>query len=317
MGLDKIFADFLVAAHDAGTRFDRVITLGRLHNHLAQDVGVRDLSSPVVSDLYANSFFKCVLQARALDVLDYSDYQGANVIHDLNEPIKAHLVEQYDAAIDGGTLEHVFDYPTALRNLLSLSKIGGSLFLFTPANNLFGHGFYQFSPDLFYRIFSEQNGCRLQKMALAESFFVDVERGFKKRVYQVLDPQVKGMRSILVNAYPAMLLVQAIKTDRTPPKLRALQSDYVAIWNKKPAKKIMQPSAYSLSDFIKGLFSALVAVFPRPAQRYLRSRYEAIRFYSIKRHPCFAPAPPEYFASDWLIQRSAENQAIDQRRHPQ
>ena len=36
--------------------------------------------------------------------------------------------------------------------------VGGSIFVNTPANNMMGHGFYQFSPELMYRIFAEANG---------------------------------------------------------------------------------------------------------------------------------------------------------------
>jgi 2-polyprenyl-3-methyl-5-hydroxy-6-metoxy-1,4-benzoquinol methylase len=55
---------------------------------------------------------------------------------------------------DGGTLEHIFDYPTAIKNCMKMVKPGGHLLLTTPANNWFGHGFYQFSPELFYSFVS-------------------------------------------------------------------------------------------------------------------------------------------------------------------
>ena len=174
MALVKEFADFLVASHRQGTSFGKSITLGRQSNMLSLDDALKLSASPVVTDHFVDTFFHAVLGAHTLDALDYSNYQGANIIHDLNTPLPFELREQYDAVIDGGTLEHVFDFPTALKNLMSLLKPGGSLFLFTPANNLFGHGFYQFSPELFYSVLAPHNGFRIIKMAIVESYYADV-----------------------------------------------------------------------------------------------------------------------------------------------
>jgi hypothetical protein len=45
-----------------------------------------------------------------------------------------------------------FNFPVALANAMKMAKIGGHFAARTPANNQCGHGFYQFSPGLFYRI---------------------------------------------------------------------------------------------------------------------------------------------------------------------
>jgi hypothetical protein len=39
---------------------------------------------------------------------------------------------------------------------------------------LFGHGFYQFSPELFYSVLAPHNGFRIIKMAIVESYYADV-----------------------------------------------------------------------------------------------------------------------------------------------
>ncbi|MCA1572803.1 MAG: hypothetical protein LC798_21415 [Chloroflexi bacterium] len=41
--------------------------------------------------------------------------------------------------LDGGTLEHVFDYPTALRGALDAVRLGGHFIAVTPANGWCGH----------------------------------------------------------------------------------------------------------------------------------------------------------------------------------
>ena len=48
--------------------------------------------------------------------MDASAFEGANFVHDLNNPIPEELHCKYDAVVDGGTLEHVFNVPVAFAN---------------------------------------------------------------------------------------------------------------------------------------------------------------------------------------------------------
>jgi SAM-dependent methyltransferase len=91
---------------------------------------------------YADPLFEA-LGATQVDALDNSDFEGAKFIHDFSEPIPSEWKEQFDVVFDGGTLEHVFNFPAALRNAMELLRPGGRLFIHTCANNLCGHGFYQ------------------------------------------------------------------------------------------------------------------------------------------------------------------------------
>ena len=69
-----------------------------------------------------------------------------------------HLKNKYTLVIDGGCLEHIFNFPVAIKNCMEMLQEGGHFIGITPANNLMGHGFYQFSPELYFRIFSKENG---------------------------------------------------------------------------------------------------------------------------------------------------------------
>src|SRR5262249_30321510 len=83
--------------------------------------------------------------------LDYSDFEGAGIIHALNSSeLPKELYERFDVIIDHGTIEHVFHIPNALLNLFRMLKIGGRLIHSSPTSNLVDHGFYMFSPTLFY-----------------------------------------------------------------------------------------------------------------------------------------------------------------------
>ena len=67
---------------------------------------------------------------------------------------------------------------------MKMVKSGGSLFITTVANNLCGHGFYQFSPELDVRIFTAENGFELGKVALYGAVFRDIELSAKRRAYE-------------------------------------------------------------------------------------------------------------------------------------
>lgn len=91
-----------------------------------------------------------------IHILDYSDYEGADIVFDLNSQPEDALWDgnQFDLVYESGTLEHVFSLPNALGNLCRAVKTGGYIMLDCPANNFVDHGFYQFSPTLFYDFFS-------------------------------------------------------------------------------------------------------------------------------------------------------------------
>ena len=111
-------------------------------------------------------------------------------------------------------------------------EVGGHFFAHTMANNFLGHGFYQFSPELFYRVFSPENGFRVRRIVAFES-----QIG-RPRWYEPADPKTIGERVELINGRPTYLLVHAERiADRpifaTPPQ----QADYSALWSKKAAPR--------------------------------------------------------------------------------
>lgn len=90
--------------------------------------------------------------------LDYSDFEGADVIHDMNSPcVPSEHLEQFDVVIDHGTLEHVFHLPNALHAVFQFLKTGGRAITSSPGNGFFDHGFYMFQPTLFLDFYSANN----------------------------------------------------------------------------------------------------------------------------------------------------------------
>jgi hypothetical protein len=232
----------LLASARSGVRFTSTITLGRQSylpgntesRRLLREFGIDPTAHPNLfagqqGVRYAEPFFE-TLGAQRLESLDASDFEGAAIIHDLNQPIAQTLAGQFDVVYDGGTMEHVFHVLIAIRNCMQLAKVGGRVILHTTANNYFGHGFFQYSPELFFRIFSKSNGFALEWM-------IAMEYGPRRRWYEVIDPAVTKDRTPLINSYPVLLFVQARKLTEVP-LFREVpqQSDYSTMWQEHTAQ---------------------------------------------------------------------------------
>ena len=242
MGLDFNGTRFLLLAKATGVDFAKSATVGRQSLYLdpgelkknLHDFGIRKADSEIAALLesaqgYAEPFLR-MLGAEEIVSVDLSTYEGAAVVHDMNFPVADHLKDRFDAVIDGGALEHIFNFPMAIKNCMEMVRAGGHFLSITPANNFLGHGFYQFSPDLFFRIFTEANGFALQRVLLFEA-------NSKGIWYLVSDPEKIRRRVELVNNAPSYLLIQAKKTGRVshifeaPPQ----QSFYVELWSEPDA----------------------------------------------------------------------------------
>jgi hypothetical protein len=59
--------------------------------------------------------------------LDHSDYEGAEIIHDLTKPVPPELHGCADFILDGSTLDNVFDPAMVMRNFTAMLRPGGRL----------------------------------------------------------------------------------------------------------------------------------------------------------------------------------------------
>lgn len=97
------------------------------------------------------------LGAQDVDSLDVSDFEGANIIHDMNTEIPRALEGKYSLVYDNGTMEHCFDIKQFLFNANAMLKTGGLIFHSNPLNNFINHGFYTFSPCLYLGFYLKNN----------------------------------------------------------------------------------------------------------------------------------------------------------------
>jgi len=83
---------------------------------------------------FSEPFFS-ELGAERVDPVDATDYEGASFAHDLNCELPE-LPLKYDAAVDGGTLEHVFNFPIALKTSMNTVQIDGRVLKRFPYTDL-------------------------------------------------------------------------------------------------------------------------------------------------------------------------------------
>jgi hypothetical protein len=281
MGLIACRARLMLEAKRSGVDFASTLTLGRQSCHitaaelgqLRRDYGIPDLALPeraLDNGGYADDLFHNYLGVKNLNVMDFSDYQGADVVHDLNVSIDQRLEGNFDVVVDGGTLEHIFNFPVAIANCMRMLKTGGSLFIFSMANNHCGHGFYQFSPELFFRIFQPENGFKIANVILVKHPFPGAELSSRQECFRVTDPATLRRRTSLVTASPLGIMVHAIKTaDRPLFTTNPQQSDYAETWEnaagRQSANAMAEPARRT---GLRGLFDLLPADIRRSISGY-------------------------------------------------
>ena len=251
MGLTSSVAKLLVRSHLHGASFTRTGTIGRQSlavpkkdlKAIARKLGIYNIEwSSFAADGFADDFFHLLLGSESVKSIDYSDYEKVDIVHDLNAPVPDDLHGTFDALIDGGSLEHIFDVKQVLTNYMNMTKVGGCLFIVTSVNNLSGHGFYQFSPEFFYRVFGHANGFIVNEAILIESPLLSVETSRHQRCYRVVDPAKVGRRIELITRKPVLIFLQATRiSNEVPFREIPLQSDYREKW--RSANTAEQPDA--------------------------------------------------------------------------
>ena len=278
MGLDINGVRFLLFAKAQGADFSRTAMIGRQELHLT----VADLKSSLVNfehpfdeeaidsifgeNRYAEEFLK-LLGAGEIHSFDHSNYEGATYLHDMNQEIPSIYRKRYSVVRDGGSLEHVFNFPQSVKNCMEMVEVGGHYLGISPANNFFGHGFYQFSPELFFAIFRETNGFELVHLIAFEI------NGRDTTWFSVQNPDLVKGRVTLRNSAPVYLLIVAKKNKVTTIfETTPQQSDYISTWTKPDSLRASGPSTARKSH----AFARTVArAIPNRVRRALKELFGA------------------------------------------
>jgi len=240
MGIIKRDLIFIKYCQLSGVDFSVTATLGRQTLYMSRPElsDIWNLIFPGISEEKVDEIFDTkekldfpfgetiftLLGATEIDSYDYSSYEGANCIIDLNKPIEKEHYNRYSVVFDGGTLEHIFNFPQALTNVVNLLKPGGFFISISPANNYFGHGMYQFSPEVFYSSLNESIGMRNTKVFINgsdDSFYY---------VLPVYKTKVRGELNDTNNVKTSNFVISQ-KSWSECYHSEIYQEDYELVWN--------------------------------------------------------------------------------------
>ena len=282
MGLIYNNALLMLKAKKNGTSFKKILTLGHQKLYitdsqvksLSRDFGVDISNFTSVYGEYSDEFFKCFLNCDVIESLDYSEYEKCNIVHDMNTAIDNKYYESYDVIIDGGALEHIFNFPVAISNCMNLVRKDGSLFIFSMANNHMGHGFYQFSPELYFRIF-ENNGFMVNDVVLDEHKYPGPEISPIGKCFKVKDPKLVKSRISVVSTKPLLIMVHAVRNEvQELFSSYPIQSDYTVAYETKSNSKVSSTSG------IKGILKKIFRKMPENFRNFAIGKMQ-LKKYSL------------------------------------
>lgn len=259
MGIDVHALQLLQYNKQYNKGLGKTLTLGRLAillgSRLAKKWAGTDQGA-WCEDLLIKNF-----NAEQVDSIDNSGYEDASIIYDYNCPVPNVLKNKYDTVLDFGCSEHIFDVAQAFKNTISVCKVGGIILHILPTDGFCGHGFYQFTPEFFFSLYSQENGFKNTEVFLSDLYN-------PKKWYKVNRPN-NGQRINIRTTNETYVIVRTEKN--SDKEIFLQQSDYTHLWNEgnsktaKPYKigKITRiREALSFSSFVMKLFMSLVARMP-------------------------------------------------------
>lgn len=217
-----------------------VLTLGRtaLLFSTKDLLNINRVNQPAFKEKFCEKLLNIEFNAKSVVSADYSKFEGANFIMDMNKSI--YSKKKYDTIIDFGTSEHIFNVTQCFKNISYLCKKGGQILHILPTNNYCGHGFWQFSPEIFFSLYNKKNG-----FLETEVFLIDYSD--KNSWWKILK-QNYGERLELTSKIPLSLAVRTVKKFKTP-RWVVQQSDYQYAWSHKQKKYMSQKN--NISKFFK------------------------------------------------------------------
>jgi hypothetical protein len=267
MGIDIHALNFLKYAAKK-KRLGQTATIGRQHLAVAR--------AQFQFGPFCEPFLKQELGATIVDSYDFSGFEGATHLTDLNLPLVPEKL--YDTIIDCGCTEHIFNVAQALKNISLLCAGGGQIIHVLPANSFCGHGFWQFSPELFFSLYSESHGY-----SETEVFLADLR--WNRHWFEVAQPR-NGQRVSVSSGSPLYVLCRTSRlSDFSHEDVQ--QSDYVHSWESTSQasraskaglgfiKKVIERHSafYRVAQVLAEKLQARVQAFRHPATLSNRNRH--------------------------------------------
>ena len=240
MGIDAQGLNCLLYARTFG-EFGPTVTMGRQCVHLEQQYLSQKLGISyrhIFAD-YCEPLLKQHFGSTIVDSVDAAEYEQATIIHDMNLPFKKSH-SKFKTLIDFGTLEHVFHVPQALSNMWELCEEQAQILHVLPSNNFCGHGFWQFSPELFLSMYRPANGFENTEVYLA--------RTNQRKIWYRVEAPRNGQRVNIRTLGEVYVIVRTVMKKRPIAQFPIQQSDYLDLWSsgEPPPKQVKSTIAKKL-----------------------------------------------------------------------
>jgi len=274
-----------------GVDFSQTIMVGRQSLNVRPDVSAsilkpigipREQAIAALKGQWAEPLF-ALLGAQQVDSIDASDYEQATHIYDFNQRLPMSLMNQFSVVHDGGTIEHVFNIPQAFKNCMEMVRPGGHFIQVSAANNYMGHGFWQFSPELIYRIFSRESGFQIKAVLLHEPKKMLATGASFGTWYKVDDPATHYCRVELTNQIPTYICTIAQKVANAAILARfPQQSDYAEAWQRTgmpqsaDASPVHAPIAQAPPSAMRKLVRRSLNLFNKMPSGFERPYYKRV-----------------------------------------
>ena len=235
--------------------------------------------------------FFAMLGFERVQSCDISEWEGADYILDLNEPVPRELEGRFDAIFETGTIVQIFNLPRVLDNLFRLLKVGGRVIhCAVPSNNHMDLGFYMLSPT-FFSDFYTANEWRIDRHYLCEYFAYWLDgRLYSDRwsIYRYEPGMLDALSYGRYGRHQAATYLVATKTDdstgdrcpqlgqyrQTWSEFGSAGDDSVAGLKREDAAQgdrlagLPQPLAVTAKRLAEGLRRRLPRRMPAPVARY-------------------------------------------------
>lgn len=102
--------------------------------------------------MHQNDLFK-MLGFNKIESMDAFDNEAPTYVQDLNNPVPKDLHGKFDAIMDFGTFDHVYDIRTAITNVVDMLKVGGVVVFYDAMIGWHNQSYYNFQPPFYFDTF--------------------------------------------------------------------------------------------------------------------------------------------------------------------
>jgi SAM-dependent methyltransferase len=126
-----------------------------LRSDFLHEIDKSTVGSDVAQYITDQSFFSMFSDAKVI-ALDVSDYEAADIIHDLNTELPAKYESVADFIFNGSCLDNMFDPATAIKSISKMLKPHGRIFHLEHGSPIQG-AFLCYSPEWFFDFYAINN----------------------------------------------------------------------------------------------------------------------------------------------------------------